>query len=71
MAKGTKVLKTSTPTFVKGGSTGMFGKQSAGPQKSGTTAKNGSGGGKFAKGGGAKMFGKQAAGPQKSGKVGK
>lgn len=68
---GKKVLSTSAPTFVKGGSTGMFGKQSAGPQKAGTTAKNGSGGGKFGKGGSTKMFGQQSASPKASGKVGK
>lgn len=66
-----KVLSTSSPAFAKGGSKGMFGKQSAGPQKPGTTAKNGSGGGKFGKGGSGHMFGKQSAGPKAPGKVGK
>lgn len=60
-----KVISTKTGNFAKGGSGSMFGKQFAGPQKSGTTAtgsKKGSGG-KFAKGGSTKMFGKSGAMP--------
>jgi hypothetical protein len=65
-------LKTSKAgSFAKGGSGHMFGKQSAGPQKSGTTGKVGFGGGKFAKGGSGHMFGKQSAGPRKAGVTGK
>ena len=66
-----KVTKTSAPPFMKGGNGTRAGKQSAGPQKSGTSAQVGSGGGKFAKGGGGKMFGKQSASPMPSGKSGK
>lgn len=68
-----KVTKSSAPAFAKGGGGKMFGKQFAGPQKSGTTAtgsKSGSGG-KFAKGGSGKMFGKQSANPRVPGKTGK
>ena len=58
--------------FAKGGSTKMFGKQVAGPQRPGCTAHDTSGdGGKFASGGSTKMFGKQAAGPMPSGQSGK
>jgi hypothetical protein len=56
-----------SPKFVKGGSGKMAGKQSAGPQKPGTSnPAMGSGGGKFAKGGSTKMAGKQTAGPAKA-----
>lgn len=72
MAKG-KVL--STKKFpgggAKGGTTGMFNKQSAGTQKPGVTEKSGSGGGKFMKGGKGHMFGKQHAGHMRSGRTGK
>lgn len=52
--------------FAKGGSTKMFGKQAAGPQTPGLSAKKNAGdGGKFAKGGGKKMFGQQSANPSK------
>jgi len=64
MAKS-KVISSKSGFSVNGGSKGMFGKQYAGPQKSGTTAtgsKTGSGG-KYAKGGSTKMFGKQRAMP--------
>jgi hypothetical protein len=65
MAKGTKVISSSTPNFIKGGSGKMFGKDSAGPTKAGTTAAGaGKGGGKFGKGGSGKMFGKQSASPK-------
>lgn len=40
-----------------GGSGKMFGKQHAGPQKSGVTAGKSGDGGKWAKGGSTKMFG--------------
>lgn len=73
MPKGSKVI--ATKKFPggggKGGKTGMFGQQSAGPQAAGVTEKKGSGGGKFGKGGKVHMFGKQKAGPMKSGKTGK
>lgn len=67
MAMGKQKSSKST-TFVRGGKTKMFGKQSAGPQKPGTTAATKSGsGGKFAKGGGKKMFGFTGAKPSKPG----
>lgn len=53
--------------FAKGGSTKMFGPQSAGTQMPGQTASMGRGGGKFAAGGKKKMFGKQSAIPQRAG----
>jgi len=64
MAKS-KQLSTASKTFASGGSGKMFGKQSAGPQKSGVSSQEGSGGGKFGKGGSTKMFGKQSASPAK------
>jgi hypothetical protein len=74
MAKG-KVIKSSTPAFAKAGTTKMFGKQHAGPQKSltdGSTGKRTSGsGGKWGKGGSTHMFGKQTAGPRRPGVTGK
>lgn len=71
MAKS-KVVSSKSPSFAQGGKTHMFGKQHAGPQKSGTTSKSNSGkGGKFAKGGSGHMFGKQTAGPARAGQVGK
>lgn len=70
MAKS-KQMSSSKPTFAKGGSGHMFGKQSAGSQKSGLTSQEGKGGGKFAKGGSGKMFGKQSASPMPSGRSGK
>jgi hypothetical protein len=67
-----KVKSTKSPSFAKGGKTKMFGKQSAGPQKSGVTSHQTSGnGGKFAKGGNGHMFGKQCAGPARAGVTGK
>lgn len=55
------------PAFMKGGKGKMAGKQSAGPQKPGTSnPAMGSGGGRYAKGGSGKMAGKQTAGPAKS-----
>jgi len=74
MAKG-KVMKSSTPKFIDGGSTKMFGKQHAGTRKSlsaaGTGKADSSSGGKFIKGGNTKMFGKQSAGPRRPGVTGK
>lgn len=68
--KGSKQKSCKSVTFAKGGSGKMFGKQSAGSQKSGQTAQAGKGGGKFAKGGSGKMWGKQPANSQKSGRTG-
>ena len=67
----TKQLSSASREFAKGGGKGMFGKDSAGPQKPGVTEKSGKGGGKFAAGGAGKMFGKQAASPRPAGKTGK
>jgi len=69
--KGSKQKSSSSPTFAKGGSGKMHGKQSAGPQKAGVSSSEGSGGGMFAKGGSSKMFGKQSASPAKAGCTGK
>ena len=67
-----KVKSSKAPAWAKGGSTKMFGRQAAGPQKPGTTAHNVSGnGGKFAKGGRGHMFGRQTANPRVPGKTGK
>ena len=67
-----KVKKSSSPAFVKGGSGHMFGKQSVGPKSPGTTGKVQSGsGGKWGKGGSTHMFGKQSAGPRRPGVTGK
>lgn len=69
LSKG-KVVKTSSPTFAKGGSTKMFGKQAAGPQTPGQSAqKDSSDGGRIAKGGKTKMFGKQSVMTAPAGKV--
>ncbi len=55
-----KVIKSGKMTPVRGGKTHMFGKQVAGPQKSGTAAHSVSGrGGKWGKGGGTGYVGKQ------------
>lgn len=65
--KSTKVISTGKLPMLKGGSSHMFGKSHAGPQKSGTTAtasKTGSGG-KFAKGGNGRMAGKGHVRPAK------
>ena len=74
MAKG-KVIKSSSGSFVKGGSGHMFGKQSVGPRKSlsqaGTGKAQTGSGGKWAKGGNTHMFGKQSANARKSGQTGK
>ena len=74
MAKGTKVMSSkASVSFPKGGKTGMFGKQHAGPQKAGQTntgSKAGSGG-KFPMGGKTGMFGKQHAGAARGGTTGK
>lgn len=62
-----KEISSKSKEFAKGGKTKMFGKQHAGPQKSGMTshATNGDGG-KFHKGGKTKMFGKQSASPARA-----
>jgi hypothetical protein len=71
MAKS-KEISSRSASFAKGGKTKMFGKQHAGPQKSGTTGKANSGdGGKFARGGTTHMFGKQCANPRRPGVTGK
>ena len=72
MAKS-KVQKSSKPSFVKGGSGHMFGKQHVGTQAPGNTATKhvGNAGGKFIKGGSKHMFGKQTAGPRRPGVTGK
>jgi hypothetical protein len=59
MASKSKVKKSGSGFGVKAGGSGkMFGKQAAGPQKSGTAGKSNSGnGGDWAKGGSGKMFG--------------
>jgi hypothetical protein len=67
MAKGTKVMKSSSTPFVKGGTTKMFGQQHAGMQTPGqSSSKPSSSGGKFPKGGTTKMFGQQTAKPAKA-----
>jgi len=72
MSGKSKVISSSKPAFAKGGSGGMFGKQSAGPKSPGVSGKAQSGsGGKWAKGGSGKMFGKQSAGARTPGKSGK
>lgn len=72
MAGKSKVVSSGGGKFAKGGSGHMFGKQSAGPKKSGVTGKSDSGsGGKYARGGSGKMFGRQTAGPRRSGITGK
>jgi len=74
MAKS-KLMKSSTPAFHKGGNTKMFGKQAAGLTKSlsegGTGKTDKSPGGKFMKGGSTHMFGKQSANPRRPGVTGK
>jgi hypothetical protein len=74
MAKGKVISSKSTP-FIKGGTTKMFGKQTAGPRASLSAAGTGKAqtgsGGKFAKGGSGHMFGKQSAGPRRPGVTGK
>ena len=63
-----KVSKSPSVEFAKGGKTGMFGKQHAGPQNAGTTAHDTKGdGGKFAVGGKGKMFGKGSANTAETG----
>jgi hypothetical protein len=74
MAKG-KVIKSGGKPFIDGGSTKMFGKQTAGPRKSLSAAGTGKAqtgsGGKFIKGGSTHMFGKQSAGARRPGVTGK
>jgi hypothetical protein len=67
-----KVKSEKSGSFAKGGKTKMFGKQHAGPQKPGVSAKDPKGdGGKWAKGGSTHMFGRQSASPAKAGMSGK
>ena len=67
-----KIEKSSSPTFVKGGSGKMFGAQHAGPKLPGVTGKTTSGdGGRWGKGGSGKMFGKQSANQKVAGQTGK
>ncbi len=69
-----KVLKSGARPdfFAKGGTTHMFGKQSAGPQEPGTTSHDTAGdGGKFAKGGKTHMFGKGSANTAQPGQTAK
>ena len=67
-----KIEKSSSPTFVKGGTGKMFGAQHAGPKLPGVTGKTTSGdGGKWAKGGSGKMFGPQKANQKVAGTTGK
>lgn len=68
MAKG-KEISSKPMQFAKGGSTKMFGRQSAGPKSPGQTGKAQSGnGGKFAKGGPSGKVGNQK--PSVSAKAG-
>lgn len=60
-----KVIKKSSPVFVKGGTGHMVGKQSVGTKTPGTTSPGGKGGGKFIGGGSGHMVGKQTASPAK------
>jgi hypothetical protein len=62
-----KVMKSGSKAFVKGGSGKMVGKQFASPDVAGMTGKVANGtGGKFAKGGSTKMFGQQTAAPARA-----
>lgn len=65
-----KLKGSSTPSFARGGKGHMFGKDSAGTQKSGVSSQEGKGGGKFPKGGSGHMFGKQSSKAQKPGRSG-
>jgi hypothetical protein len=64
---GKVVSNANSISFAKGGSTKMFGKQTAGAQQPGVTSHEVNGNGKFAAGGSTKMFGKGKAGPAESG----
>jgi hypothetical protein len=67
-----KVEKSSSPSFAKGGSGHMFGKQVAGTKTPGVTGHTvEGGGGNFAKGGSGHMFGKQSANQKVAGQTGK
>jgi hypothetical protein len=60
MAGKSKVVSTGSLTGARGGSTKMFGKQTAGPKSPGRTGKVQTGsGGKFGKGGGTGHIGRQ------------
>lgn len=66
-----KVKKTGTGAFAKGGSGHMFGKMQAGKQVGNNTATGGrTGGGKFAEGGSGHMSGKNTAKPRTPSKTG-
>jgi hypothetical protein len=66
MAKGkSKSMKSGGFGHKAGGAGKMFGKQHAGPQKSGVSAGKSGSGGKFAKGGSGKMFGFTGSKPAK------
>jgi len=60
-----KVMKSSSTPFVKGGGGKMVGKQNSGTQTPGQTGTKAKSGGKFPMGGNGKMAGKQTAGPSK------
>ena len=65
-----KVKKSKSNVFAKGGKTKMHGKQYAGPQNSGTSGHNVKGsGGKWAKGGGKAMVGFTTTKTSRPGKV--
>ena len=64
MAKS-KVKSTRGGFGAKAGGGKMFGKQAAGPQKSGVSAGKSGDGGKWAKGGSGKMFGFTGSKPAK------
>ena len=71
MAGKSKVISKSAGSFAKGGTKGMFGKQSVGTKTPGITGKADSGGGgAWAKGGSGTMFGKQTAGTRTPGQAG-
>jgi hypothetical protein len=61
-----KVLSSKKAPLPKGGSTKMFGKSGAGPQKPGVTSSEGRSAGGKPHGGSTKMFGKQSASPAKA-----
>lgn len=62
-----KEKSSKSVAFAKGGTTKMFGKQHAGPDRAGETSGTKAGsGGKFAKGGKGKMFGFTGSKPSKA-----
>jgi hypothetical protein len=56
-----KVMSSKSKAFVKAGPASMLPKKGAGPQKPGTSAQVGNGGGKWAKAGGPSMAPKTGA----------